>query len=117
MQSLDGVTRVLALRHGQTAWNAEARMQGQLDIALNDAGRAQAERAAKALQGEGVTAIYSSDLSRAADTAAAIACALALPVRLEPGLRERCFGVFQGQTWSEIEAHSPEASQRWRQRR
>jgi probable phosphoglycerate mutase len=113
---LDGVTRVLALRHGQTAWNAEARMQGQLDIPLNDEGRKQAERAARALQGEGIEAIYSSDLSRASETAQLIARALGLAVRFDADLRERCFGIFQGQTWAEIEAHSPESCQRWRQR-
>ena len=64
-------TRILAIRHGETAWNRDNRIQGQLDIELNMTGRWQAERTAEALRGEALGAVYSSDLSRAADTAAA----------------------------------------------
>jgi 2,3-bisphosphoglycerate-dependent phosphoglycerate mutase len=111
-----GVTRLVALRHGQTAWNAEQRVQGHRDIALDATGREQAERLAAALAGEGIEAIYASDLQRAADTAAATARRLGLPVHANAGLRERCFGVLEGHTHAEIEAHWPEDALRWRRR-
>jgi len=62
-------TRVIAIRHGETAWNAELRLQGQLDIALNAVGRWQAERLAAALADECLDAVYASDLARARGTA------------------------------------------------
>ena len=113
---LDSSTRILAIRHGETAWNRETRIQGQLDIGLNERGRAQAQALAEALRGESLAAIYSSDLLRARDTARAIAEALDAPVYLDAALRERAFGHFEGQTWDEIAARWPEDSQRWRQR-
>lgn len=109
-------TRVIAVRHGETAWNVETRIQGQLDIGLNDKGRWQAQRVARALAAEGLDVIYASDLARAHDTALAIGSAARLPVRAHPGLRERAFGVFEGQTWAAIETHWPEHSARWRAR-
>jgi probable phosphoglycerate mutase len=117
MQALhEGVTRLLALRHGQTAWNAQARMQGHLDVPLNAEGLRQAHRAAQALVGEGVAALYSSDLSRALETARVLAPALGLEVQVDARLRERCFGAFQGLTWAELEAQYPQDCQRWRRR-
>jgi probable phosphoglycerate mutase len=104
------------VRHGETAWNVETRIQGQLDIGLNDMGRWQAMRLAEVLVDEGLSAIYSSDLKRAADTAAAIGQACRLPVTLDAGLRERSFGAFEGRTWTEIETHWPADSARWRAR-
>lgn len=109
-------TRIVAIRHGETAWNAEMRMQGQLDVALNDVGRWQAERVAAALVDERFDAIYSSDLVRAAQTAAALSRVQGRPVVTDKGLRERCFGVFQGFTFDEVEARWPEQSRRWRRR-
>lgn len=109
-------TRIVAVRHGETAWNVETRIQGQLDIGLNDMGRWQAMRLAEVLVDEGLSAIYSSDLKRAADTAAAIGQACRLPVTLDAGLRERSFGAFEGRTWTEIETHWPADSARWRAR-
>lgn len=109
-------TRVLAVRHGETAWNVETRIQGQLDIGLNDKGRWQAGRVAAALADEGLERIYTSDLARAHDTAQAIASVCGLPLHTDRGLRERHFGVFEGRTWAEIEAEHPEASARWRRR-
>ncbi len=108
------VTRVIAVRHGETVWNAETRMQGQLDTALSARGRWQARCAAEALAGEGIEAIFSSDLARAHDTAQAIAAVVGLPVATDPGLRERHFGVFQGATYAEIDARWPAESARWR---
>ncbi|MEN9543612.1 MAG: hypothetical protein RLZZ598_445 [Pseudomonadota bacterium] len=108
--------RVLAIRHGETAWNVGTRIQGQLDIGLNDTGRWQAARLAQTLADEGIDVIYSSDLSRALDTARAVAHRIALPVHTDTGLRERHFGSFEGQTWAEIEQRHPAESLRWRQR-
>ncbi len=113
---LDSSTRILAIRHGETAWNRETRIQGQLDIGLNERGRAQAQALAEALRGEPIAAIYSSDLLRAQDTARAIAASTGAPMHLDTALRERDFGHFQGLTWDEIATQFPEDSQRWRQR-
>jgi probable phosphoglycerate mutase len=113
-------TRILAIRHGETAWNVDTRIQGQLDIGLNDTGRWQAQRTAQALAHEDIAAVYSSDLSRAFETAQTIANALsargALQVVPHLGLRERHFGHFQGKTWAEIETHWPDDARLWRQR-
>ncbi len=109
-------TRVIAVRHGETAWNAETRIQGHTDIALNARGRWQAERLALALAHETVHAIYSSDLQRAHDTALPFARSVGLPVQLEPGLRERRFGIFEGLSFSDIESRWPDDARRWRQR-
>ena len=98
-------TRILAIRHGETAWNVDTRLQGHLDIPLNEVGLRQSQHLAQALlQRETIDAIYASDLSRAHTTAQAIAQALGLTVKIHPGLRERHFGAFQGRTYAEIEA-------------
>jgi probable phosphoglycerate mutase len=114
--TLDHATRILAIRHGETAWNVDTRIQGQLDIPLNDRGRWQAHRLAQALAREPLNAIYASDLGRAHATAQAVAQELGLPVVADPGLRERSFGVFEGMTFREIEERWPEEARRWRQR-
>jgi probable phosphoglycerate mutase len=108
--------RVLAIRHGETAWNVDGRIQGQLDISLNDSGHWQAARLARALADETLAAIYSSDLARARDTASAFAVGAALDVQAEPGLRERAFGVFEGHTFGQVEERWPEGALRWRRR-
>ena len=110
------MTRILAIRHGETTWNVDSRIQGQLDIGLNDLGRRQAERAAHALVDEPLAAVYSSDLSRAHDTALALGRVTGLPVRPDAGLRERRFGVFEGQTFAEIDAAHPDLALRWKRR-
>ena len=97
-------------------WNVDTRIQGHLDIGLNETGRWQAERLGLALSGEPMAAIYASDLSRAHDTALAVSRSTGVPVVADPGLRERCFGEFQGRTFAEIEAELPEQARRWRQR-
>jgi len=109
-------TRIIAIRHGETAWNVDTRIQGQLDIGLNETGRQQARRVARALTGEPIQAIYSSDLSRAWDTARSIADATGQTLQAHAGLRERGFGVFQGKTYAEIEAAWPDQAWRWRKR-
>ena len=110
-------TRILAIRHGETAWNVDTRLQGHLDIPLNEVGLRQAHHLAQALaQRETIDAIYASDLSRAHTTAQAIAQALGLTVKIHPGLRERHFGAFQGRTYAEIETELPEHAWHWRKR-
>jgi probable phosphoglycerate mutase len=113
-------TRILAIRHGETPWNVDTRIQGQLDIGLNDTGQWQAQRVGLALRDEHMAAIYSSDLKRAFDTAQAIAQHNALAPSLHvvghTGLRERHFGHLQGQTWAEIEQGWPEDAKLWRGR-
>ncbi|AVO41527.1 histidine phosphatase family protein [Simplicispira suum] len=109
-------TRILAIRHGETAWNVDTRIQGHRDIALNDTGRWQAAQVARALAGEPIAAVYASDLLRAHATGAAIADAARAPLHAEPGLRERSFGELEGRTFAEIEAELPEQALRWRKR-
>ena len=109
-------TRILAIRHGETLWNVDSRIQGHLDIGLNATGRWQAERLGMALKDEPIAAIYASDLSRAHDTALAVSRHTGVPVQPEPGLRERSFGEFEGRTFAEIEIECPEQARRWRQR-
>jgi probable phosphoglycerate mutase len=110
-------TRIIAVRHGETDWNVDTRIQGQIDIGLNDKGRWQAQRVAQALADDALDAVYSSDLSRAYATAQAIAAAQAgkaLAVHTHIGLRERGFGKFEGHTYAAIEEQWPEESRLWR---
>ncbi|MGB2815735.1 MAG: histidine phosphatase family protein [Burkholderiaceae bacterium] len=109
-------TQLLVIRHGETAWNAEHRIQGHLDIPLSAAGVRQAGRLAQRLANERVDAVYSSELARAWLTALPLAERLGLEVVPEPRLRERCFGVFEGLTLDEIAAQHPEAFRLWRAR-
>ena len=109
-------TRILAIRHGQTAWNADSRIQGHTDIELDTKGLWQAERLATALSDESLQAIYSSDLQRARQTAAPVAEHHRLELRIDTGLRERGFGDFEGMSFTQIEQRWPEAAARWRRR-
>ena len=109
-------TRIIAIRHGETSWNVDTRIQGGLDIPLNQTGRQQAARLALALKDDPITAVYASDLTRAWETAQYLGRTLSLPVTPESGLRERGFGDFEGMTFAEIEALLPDQSQRWRKR-
>ena len=109
-------TRVLAIRHGETAWNVDGRIQGQLDVPLNDTGRWQVHRLALAVADEGIVAIYSSDLLRALETAQAVARACDRPITTDAGLRERGFGAFEGLSYDEINQRWPEQALRWRKR-
>jgi probable phosphoglycerate mutase len=109
-------TRIIAIRHGETDWNAATRIQGHTDIALNANGVEQARQLGAALANEEIDAVYSSDLSRAADTAQAIATHHKLTVHTHTGLRERHFGYFEGLTWAAIEAKHPKDALAWRSR-
>lgn len=110
-------TRIIAIRHGETAWNLDTRIQGHLDIPLNDTGRLQARKLGRALaDGPPLDAIYTSDLLRAHETAQAVSAATGVAVTTDTGLRERNFGSFQGRTFAQIEVDLPEQSMRWRKR-
>lgn len=107
-------TTILLARHGETDWNLEGRFQGQFDPPLNGTGRAQALTLATGLAGDGVTAVYASDLRRAAETAAIVAETLELPVTLERALREIDVGSWSGLTREEVETRFPQGFARWR---
>jgi probable phosphoglycerate mutase len=109
-------TRIVVIRHGETDWNVETRIQGQIDVGLNAAGRWQALQMARSLAEERIDAIYSSDLCRARETADALGDTLGLSIHTDPVLRERSFGVFEGLTFAEVERQHPDAARRWRQR-
>jgi probable phosphoglycerate mutase len=100
-------TAFLAVRHGETIWNIDGRIQGHLDSRLTPAGRAQAAAVAARLAAEPLDALYSSDLGRARETAAPIAAATGLAAVFDASLRERTYGIFESLTWSEIEARHP----------
>ena len=109
-------TRIIAIRHGETAWNVDTRIQGHLDIPLSANGRWQAERLADALRDEPIKAIYASDLTRAWETAHYVGRSSGVTVTKEEALRERGFGVFEGKTFADIESLLPDQSMRWRKR-
>jgi 2,3-bisphosphoglycerate-dependent phosphoglycerate mutase len=100
-------TRICLVRHGETDWNAEKRIQGQIDIALNAVGQRQAAAAAHRLSRLPVTALYSSDLLRARQTAERIAAALDLSPSFVPAFRERAYGLFEGLTYDEARLRHP----------
>ena len=98
------MTTLLLVRHGETDWNAEGRLQGHTDTLLNDYGRRQAAALGEDLAGDGIDVVYSSDLARARETAEIVAGRLGLPVVLEPGLREKNWGSWEGLTPMERDA-------------
>ncbi len=109
-------TNIVLIRHGETAWNVERRLQGHIDIALNPEGARQAGALAAALAGERLDAIVASDLQRARQTAEALAAARGMPVRIDPALRERCFGGFEGLLYADIEQRFPAEFAAWQAR-
>lgn len=110
------ITRICLVRHGETPWNAERRIQGQTDIELNAHGRRQAHAAGRWLRDEGASALYSSDLLRAWQTAQAVGADCGLAPRLAPELRERRYGIFEGLTYDEAKVAHPEAYARFERR-
>lgn len=112
----DRITEVIAIRHGETDWNVQGRIQGHTDIALNATGRAQARALAQALRGEPLAAVYASDLQRAAQTAHAIAEAQGCALRLRRELRERSFGEWEGTLADDVAYIDAEGFARWRAR-
>ena len=107
------MTRILLARHGETDWNSVGRWQGHADPPLNDAGRSQAAELAERLAGDGIAAIYSSDLMRASQTAHVVANRLGLAVVEDAGLREIDVGSWSGLTRAEVEQRFPEGYARW----
>ena len=105
--------RLVLWRHGQTVWNFENRFQGQTDIPLDDTGVAQAERAARLLAALRPDAIFASDLTRAASTAAPLARLTGLPVTLDKDLRERHGGEWEGLNGVEIRTRYPAEFESW----
>lgn len=110
------MTQLILVRHGETPWNRELRMQGQTDTALSAIGCAQAAALGQRLAGSAFAALYSSDLNRARDTATAIAQRTGHEVIPDPRLRERRFGIFEGLTRSEIGERFPEELRRFESR-
>jgi 2,3-bisphosphoglycerate-dependent phosphoglycerate mutase len=100
-------TRLCVIRHGETAWNAEGRVQGQTDVPLSALGEAQAQALAGVFAGERFTALYASDLARVRQTAAPAARALGLAPRVEAALRERHYGKFETLTYAEARERFP----------
>jgi probable phosphoglycerate mutase len=107
------MTELILIRHGETSWNRERRMQGQLDTPLSELGVAQARATGTRLANHAFSALYSSDLKRAYDTASAIARATGKPIIAERALRERAFGIFEGLTAAEIETKYPRENARF----
>jgi 2,3-bisphosphoglycerate-dependent phosphoglycerate mutase len=99
--------RFIVMRHGETEWNASARIQGQLDTKLNERGRLQARALALRLADEPIDELWSSDLDRARQTAAPVAATRGGEVRYDERLRERHFGILQGLTYGEAERQYP----------
>jgi probable phosphoglycerate mutase len=115
-------TRIIAIRHGETAWNAAHRLQGHVDIPLNEHGRAQAQAVARALTeddsgaGSAIAAVYASDLARAFETGRAIAETAHAPITAVRDLRERSFGDWEGRSYAELSVAFPAEAERWRTR-
>jgi len=107
------VTRLVLVRHGQTAWNLEGRAQGHTDVGLDDTGRAQAAALAPYVAAMGPTALWSSDLARARETAGYLAAATGLEVRPDPRLREFDAGERAGLTTAEFAERFPDAHASW----
>jgi probable phosphoglycerate mutase len=109
-------TRLCIVRHGETDWNTERRIQGHIDIALNASGHQQAGATARGLAGYRFAALYSSDLTRAMQTASVLGRTAGLPIRTESGLRERHYGRMQGMTHAEMITRDAAEAERFRRR-
>ena len=115
------MTEIWVVRHGETPWNTVRRVQGWEDIELNEIGVSQAQAlgrhlAANTQTHQPINAIYSSDLKRAHVTANIIGESLGLKPQIEPGVRERNFGVLQGLIFHSMHEHQPEAAKVWASR-
>jgi 2,3-bisphosphoglycerate-dependent phosphoglycerate mutase len=114
MEHGDGGRTLFVFRHGETDWNREGRLQGQIDTPLNATGLAQAEELAERLRSQQLDAIVSSDLRRALTTARIIGEMLRIPVLTDHGLRETSVGLAEGMLWEEAKARfGAELTERW----
>lgn len=110
------MTHFLIVRHGETLWNREHRVQGQRNSELSPTGERQARATAQRLRDEACVRLMTSDLGRTMQTAEPIAAATGLAIEINERLRERCFGVFEGLTPDDIRAQYPDAFARWQAR-
>jgi probable phosphoglycerate mutase len=110
------MTRLILIRHGETVWNRERRMQGHSDSPLSDTGELQARLLAQRMKSIDFTSLYCSDSGRAHRTARRVAEATGHALIVEPRLRERHFGVFEGLTGPEMQAQHPAAYARFKSR-
>ena len=113
---ITNMTQLILIRHGETVWNRERRMQGHADSPLSDTGVRQARLLAKRLKQVDFSVLYSSDSGRAHHTARSVAEVTGHAIVVEPRLRERHFGVFEGLTGAEIQASYPDAYLRFKSR-
>lgn len=107
------MTTLLLVRHGRTSWNSDRRVQGQIDVPLDEVGEQQAQCIAERMRSLPITAIYTSPLQRAQATAKVIAAQLNLPIHCDDRLMEYNFGVISGLTSDEIEAQYPQLARHW----
>ncbi len=105
--------RFYLVRHGQTEWNIEGKVQGKTDIALNETGLLQARLLAGVLSDCGASCVYTSTLKRAGQTAEEIAEETEIPVIASGDLREADFGLWEGMTWEEIARDFPQTAAQW----
>lgn len=105
--------KLYLIRHGQTDWNIQGKIQGSNDVALNQTGRSQARMLAKGMDSRPVARIYSSPQKRAVETARIIADRQHVDVYLVPGLVEVEFGLWEGMTWDEIKEKYPDEYEKW----
>ena len=110
-------TELLFVRHGETDWNRQQRFQGQIDVPLNGTGHAQAERLAQRLAGERYDAFFTSDLTRARETAAPLAAHWGVEPVAVTGLREQSFGVLEGLDVPTIKERHADLWERWLEHR
>ena len=104
--------RLILVRHGQTSWNDSGRAQGHTDIPLDLTGQEQARQLGQAFEGMIVDQVLSSDLTRSVETAEQVSKAVGVPVTTRPDLRERCFGEWEGQSFSSVSANLYERAQK-----
>lgn len=105
--------RIYLIRHGQTDWNIQGKIQGCHDIALNEMGRRQAKKLAEGMDSRPVSKIFSSTLKRARETAEMVGKRQVVEISLMPQLMEVEFGKWEGLTWDEIKAEYPREFESW----
>ncbi len=108
------MTKIVLVRHGETFWNLEARIQGHLDSPLTKTGKAQAEALAKHFKSKNFAALYSSDLGRAYETARCISKQNGLSISVKTCLRERNLGILQGHLKAKLETQFPKEAPYYR---